>query len=453
MAPLKKGNEDEKEKEGEPQAGMDPQAQVDNHVINIDPNPEIEVETEPQARAHQVLIPEIIRSEVNLLCLPFFALSTKGLRSKLKTEYRMTLKQGRKKLSILWQVVANPEHGYPGPFDKEVHKAVEQIISEMEPPIRNPIPLGSFYQLCKRMGIEKVGGMQYRKIKEALERIVATTVKSEGAFYCKSKQEWVEDVFHLYDRVIFKGKKLPNGQIADTNYLFLSSWYLENLNALYVRPIDFKYYRSLKSTVAQRLYELLGVKFYRFLWEDLQCIRYRYSTLCQLLPITRQRFLSKAKEKLEPAHEELRNTDFLEKAEWEGIEGEKDDWFIFYYPGPRAIEELKRHGIPEEAILAGGEGGKYPALQAPRPKLSAVELEGLVEEMVEVLGDEHSRPFYMKVARACPPDVIHRFLSEVKDEWLQGRVKKSKGALFTDKIKRYCQERGIDLKLRASGNT
>jgi len=111
MTPLKKGNEDEKEKEGEPQAGMDPQAQVDNHVIDIDPNPEIEVETEPQARVHQVLIPEIIRSEVNLLCLPFFALSTKGLRSKLKTEYRMTLKQGRKKLSILWQVVANPEHG------------------------------------------------------------------------------------------------------------------------------------------------------------------------------------------------------------------------------------------------------------------------------------------------------------------------------------------------------
>jgi len=398
----------------------------------------------------EVRLPEIIRSEVNLLILPFFALSRKGLDKKTETVYRDTLRQGDKRLRISWQVLAHSKLGYPGPFDKQVHKAVEQIISEMKPPIRNPIPLGSFYQICKRMGIEKHGGSQYRKIKEALERIVATTVKSEGAFYDKSRQEWVEDVFHLYDRVVFKGKKLPNGEIADTNYLFLSSWYLENINALYVKPIDFKYYRSLKSTIAQRLYELLGVKFYRLLWERLTCLRYRYSTLCQLLPITRQRYFSKAKEKLEPAHEELRATGFLQKAEWEGIQGEKDDWFIFYYPGPRALEEIRRYGMPEEAVL---EGGKRPALQPgelERVKKDEAELQGLVQSMVEVLGDEHSRPFYMKVAQACPSDVIYRFLSEVKDEWLQGRVKKSKGALFTDKIKRYCQERGIDLGLKSS---
>ncbi|HIC95361.1 TPA: RepB family plasmid replication initiator protein, partial [Candidatus Bipolaricaulota bacterium] len=317
----------------------------------------------------------------------------------------------------------------------------------IDPAHPNPIPLGSFYQLRKRMRISKIGGFQYRyrRIKEALERIVATTVKSEGAFYNKTKQEWVEDVFHLYDRVIFKGKRLPNGEIADSNYLFLSSWYLENINALYVKPIDFKYYRSLKSTIAQRLYELLGVKFYRFLWEELTCLRYRYSTLCQLLPITRQRYFSKAKEKLDPAHEELRKTDFLDKVAWEEIEGERDDWFIFYYPGPRALEEMRRYGVPEEAVL---ERGGRAALQAPEQ--GPEEIKGLVEYMVEVLGDEHSRPFYTKVARLCPSNVIYRLLSEVKDDWLQGRVRKSKGAHFTDKIKRYCQERGIDLGLKPS---
>jgi len=78
------------------------------------------------------------------------------------------------------------------------------------------------------MRISKIGGFQYRyrRFKEALERIVATTVKSEGAFYNKTKQEWVEDVFH------------------------------------------------------------------RFLWKELTCLRYCYSPLYQLLPITRQRYFS-----------------------------------------------------------------------------------------------------------------------------------------------------------------
>jgi hypothetical protein len=34
-------------------------------------------------------------------------------------------------------------------------------------------------------------------------------------------------------------------------------------------------------------------------------------------------------------------------------------------------------------------------------------------------------------------------LSEVKDDFRRGRVRKSKGAAFTDRLKRYCEERGI----------
>lgn len=68
------------------------------------------------------------------------------------------------------------------------------------------IPIGSFYGLCKRMGISSFGGSQYRKIKEALERITTTSIKSEGIFYSKEKKEWIEEIFHLYERVIFKGR-------------------------------------------------------------------------------------------------------------------------------------------------------------------------------------------------------------------------------------------------------
>jgi len=411
--------------------------------------------------ASEEVLPEIIKSEVNLLIFPFFALNNREVCERMETEFRAQVERDGKRVEIIWNVSANPKYGYPGPFDKKLHKAIEQIISEMDPPIQNPIPF-SLYDLCRKVGTG-VGGRQYQGIKEIMERIVATTIKSRGAFYHKGRRRWIDDTFHLYDRVIFKGEELPDGTVAEKNYLYLSSWYLESINSFYLKPVDFDYYKSLKSTIAQRLYELLGVKFYRILQEGLKSLRYRYSTLCQLLPIARQKYLSKAKGRLEPAHQELKRTGFLKRVMWQPAP-DAGDWFIYYYPGPRAEEEAGRYQLPEDVIALAEEQEIQPREDLSLPQgrgkgksqeqlglgLEEMELKGLVEYMIEILGDEHSRPFYTKVARACPSNVIYRILSEVKDDWLQGKVRKSKGALFTDKIKRYCKEKGIDLGLKPS---
>ncbi|MEA1964283.1 MAG: replication initiator protein A, partial [Candidatus Aerophobetes bacterium] len=183
---------------------------------------------EPQ----EISLPKIINSEVNLLVFPFFALSTKGLKKKLETEYRGVVKRGDQKIEILWNVSANPKHGYPCIFDRNIHKVIEQIMTEIlrkNGKIENPLVLGSLYNLCKRMNIRKFGGMQYKKIKEALERIGATRIKSEGTFYQKGKKQWVSKSFGLYDGVVFKGEQLEDGAIADTNFLYLSDIYLQSL--------------------------------------------------------------------------------------------------------------------------------------------------------------------------------------------------------------------------------
>lgn len=416
---------------------------------------------QPHEAGEDAVLQEI-RSEVNLLTLPFFALSKKGLSKRTKLEYRAVLRKGDKQLEVLWRVNSMPDYGYPGPFDKKVHKAVEQILSSMHPPIQNPISLGSLYHITKFMGLQD-DGRTYRKIKKAFERLVTTSVESRGAFYNKGKEEWIEDVFHIYDRVIFKGKKLPDGRIADTNYLFLNSWYLDNINARYVKPLDYGYYIRLKSTIAQRLYELLGVKFYRIIKDNLKCLRYRYSTLCQLLPVTRQRYFSKAKEKLDPAHQELIETGFLEKVVWQdaadGTESLSEssgtqlsteaDWFIYYYPGPKARAEVERYKTSAEPILLEEEEQVTQLELALTPSDREVEVKALVEEMISVLGDAKNRPFYMKVAKLCQADLIYRCLSEVKDEWHRKLIRTTKGAVFTDKIKRYCQQRGIELGLKS----
>jgi len=273
----------------------------------------------------------------------------KDVRRRTKSEYTAVVKRGTQKLEVLWRVTSNPEYGYPGPFDREVHRAIEQIMSEYPLPIQNPISIGSLYGLCKRMGINSFGGSQYRKIKEALERLTTTSIKSEGSFYNKEQKEWIEEIFHLYERVIFKGRTLPNGEIADTNYLYLNSWYLDNINANYVKPMDWEYCRLLENPISQRLYELLSVKFYGLLSRGGRVLSYKYSTLCSLLPIVQQKYLSLAKKILEPSHEKLNETNFLADWHWEETtRGAENDWLIKYYPGKRIKDEIKRFSLGEQ---------------------------------------------------------------------------------------------------------
>lgn len=194
----------------------------------------------------EIILPETIKSEVNLLVFPFFALDRKNRKERVKIEYKDVVKRKNTKIEILWQVTSNSEYGYPGPFDRQAHKAIEQIVSEIlkrDGKVENPICLGSLYNLCKRMGIKKYGGFQYREIRKALERIKTATIKSEGSFYHKGKTQWISKIFNLYDAIIFKGERLEDGMIADTNQLYLSDLYLQSLNSFYVKPIDYKYLR------------------------------------------------------------------------------------------------------------------------------------------------------------------------------------------------------------------
>ncbi len=288
----------------------------------------------------KIILPEIIKSETNLLVLPFFALERKDKR--LKTEYKEIGKGENQGKEISWSVSANPEYGYPGPFDREVHKAIEQIITEIikrDGVIKNPIQF-SIYDLCNRMKITSSGGKNYRRVKKTLEKIQMTGIKSVGTFYSKGDKQWIEDIFSLYDRVIFTGKKLPDNKIAENNYLFLGNWYLQNLNSRYTKPIDYTYWRSLESKIASRLYEILGVKFYGIRDRKDYSIRYKYSTLCQLLPLIPYRYISQAKRQLNSGNDELKDTGFISKYEWS--ENRKKNWLISYWPGERAKEEIRR---------------------------------------------------------------------------------------------------------------
>ena len=319
-----------------------------------------------------------IKSEVNLLELPFFELFTKGLRKKTEIEYRAIKNRENQIKEIVWNVSANSKYGYPGPFDREVHKAIEQIISEIlreKGKIENPISF-SLYDLCKRMGIK--GGGNYQQIKKALERIQATVIKSENAFYHKGNKKWISSVFCLYDAVIFRGEQLEDGSIAEINLLFLSDIYLQSLNSHNTKLINYTYWRSLKSKIASRLYEILGIKFYGIRNKKGCDITYKYSTLCQLLPLTLYRYISDAKRQLNSGNDELKDTGFISKYEW-SKNGNKD-WLISYWPGERAKEEIRRAKIKS----IDNRTGKYLSDPKDEVKIFSKEQAELINKLVKL---------------------------------------------------------------------
>jgi hypothetical protein len=361
----------------------------------------LEEDEEDSGRPTTDLLPQgIIRSEVNFLTLPFFALSRTDAQKRTTTEYQTTVHRGDERLDVSWIVSANPRYGYPRPFDRQVHKAIEQIISNLQRPIKNPVPLGSIYNIAQILNL-KDSGRFYNNIKAAIQRIVTTSIESKGTFYHKEDKRWIERTFHLYDDVIFTGEALPNGEVADTNYLFLGNWYLDNLNARYVKPLDYTYYRALQSPIASRLYEILGVKFYA----GRSFIQYKYSTLCQLLPLTQQRYASDAKKILNPAQEELIRTGFLAKVEWKEMPGEKHDWYLHYYPGKRAKEEIKQFrkqgALPPPDDL---ELGRPTATSTPQQAdedidnyvVAALQNFGISKKIAERLAKEHEHEYILE---------------------------------------------------------
>ncbi len=286
-------------------------------------------------------LPTVIRPECHFLEFPFCVLSRKGLKDKTKLVFRHEEVREGEKGVFEWKVLPSAEYGCPSPFDRRVMRAVDAVVFERINkngyPVENPIEF-SIYHLIDLMGYSTRGGKIYRDVRESLLRIKLTGVESRGTFFLKDKKRWIYDVFNIYDRILFKGEEYGDRESVDTNYLWLGDFVLRNINSQHVRPLNYGYLAGLKSDVAARLYEVLSGKFYSLIRKGGSNFNIDYLALCQLLPITPQRYISLAKQTFEIAHNELKKTRFLEKVVFR--KG-KNGFVVVYFPGKRAGELIK----------------------------------------------------------------------------------------------------------------
>ncbi|MBI1902937.1 MAG: hypothetical protein HYS13_17710 [Planctomycetia bacterium] len=261
--------------------------------------------------------PKLVKVEANLLRLPLFALSTKGLRNLDGLEINSTLtRQGRTRQFTL-RVTRNTATPYPGPLARAAHLAFLSILTERGFPCENPITW-NWRDLCRRIGIA-YSGRTAQHLKRAIQSTAGLMIHSEDALYSKASGQPIRTprgvVLHLYETVAFVHDPLPDGREADANYLWLSPWYLENLNAYFTAPLDHDFWRFLdrRSTIASRLYEFLLLNFY----SGTDLLRLNYPTLAQFMPLRPKRHFSEAQRQLDPAFRLLAAQKVLRDAVWQ----------------------------------------------------------------------------------------------------------------------------------------
>ncbi|MBC8227999.1 replication initiation protein [bacterium] len=377
---------------------------------------------------------------MNFLLLPFFALSWREVKKRTRIEYKARLKRGGEEVNLSWVVSANVDYGIPTPFDKEIKGVVDAIIEKTEKPILNPLELPYIAEMARMIDLKpnkngKYPGWVYRKIKDSFRRMTLTGVESRGTFYIKGKSIWADKTFHLYDSVIFRGEKLPDGTIAENNYLWLNDLFLDSINDNYMKPINYTYFQSLKNCISKRLYEFLGIKFYGLRNKREKFFRIGYLNLCQLLPITPQKSFSLINKNLKPAHDELIQKGFLSKVEYERTKDGKS-FNILYFPGERARKEMQGDWgieILEEEIRP---------LEIEAPGEKAIKEESLKADRSALSSNPNQPPSELRVTNEKPQPDYEEELSPISQELINRGMTKSVALDFAEHLPEdYIQEK------------
>jgi len=253
---------------------------------------------------------DFVKIEKNLNTLGFFTPAKhRGAKSREKVVYFRRELNG-KTIEAQATILPSAKYGLPTTADLDKYLAFHKLLEQMRNrvgEISNPVGFTST-QLLTVLGIKDAGN-NYQDIHEWLQRMTLTGINSKGIVYMARRKTWVSDTFHVFDRVVTMGSSLPDGTVADRNFVWLSDWQLENINSNYLLPIDLETYRKLRNQIAKILVPLLQVWLYASRAEGR--FEKRYPDLCEILDIVCHKHLSLIRRQLEPSLAELTEHGYL----------------------------------------------------------------------------------------------------------------------------------------------
>lgn len=301
---------------------------------------------------------DFIKVEKNLSSLGFFTPSSKTNKDVVAKTINFTKVVDGKKVEASVTITPTALYGLPVTADQDTFLAILKIATEIHKEqgrVTNPISFTTA-ELLRIQGKNPTSGFHYKELSEQLLRIKSTTIVSKGAVYFAKRRTWATDAFNVFDRVVMLGSELPDGKIADKNYVWFSEWQLENINNNYLLPLNYDTYRKLKNHIAKALVPLLQVWLYAS--QEDGSFEKRYDELCQILNVTEYKHLSKIKEKLSPALNELKSHGYL--AQWKIVAtADKKAFKVVFSHGEKYHRDRRKRLGQAEGESVTGNGSKH----------------------------------------------------------------------------------------------
>ncbi len=281
------------------------------------------------------------RLEKNLASMGFFTPSSKKTKGIAKKSISITREIAGKRVEARATVFAT-EYGLPITADQDKYLALLKLVGDRRratgKTVENPVTFKSA-DLLRVLKKRVSTGRNYEEIEEWLKRMTLTGISSDGVVYFAGRKRWASDTFHVFDRAVSFGNELPDGTVADKNYVWLSDWQLENLNNNYVLPVDLDTYVKVKNHIAKALVPLLQI----WLYASMQDRRFekRYEELAQILNIRIYQHLSRIREQLGPSLDELTLHQYL--AGWDVAKTMDDRAFkVVFFHGEKFFADHDR---------------------------------------------------------------------------------------------------------------
>lgn len=369
---------------------------------------------------------ELMRIDVNIEKMPIVFFGTKQKKRALEKKIfesgkpyeisSVTSEDGSivKKISI----APNAAYGLPTEFDQDIIVVVFYHLYDLNKklgycPRKIRIALSDFPKI---MEISKKGRL-YKDIERSAERVSGCEIYQDKFVTVKEKN----GNLRIYEKIslklfhfngIHKEEKITQrGKKVKKHYLDfeIPEWVTNNIQNLYTTEFDIRKYFLMKGGRTKKLYRFL------------ELIRYN-----KTVPISYEKL---QKELWIEAKEEFHRREALKRSFAPLVKsGYLTDFKFDEYGAMVTFSSVKKRKL--QAQLTFEEMGRQ---------------ENILSMMLEKLGDNQSENFYRKVAQRYPEELIHKCLSLTREVIETQKIKKSKGAVFTDILKREGEKLGVSV--------
>jgi hypothetical protein len=304
-------------------------------------------------------IPSLIFTKVdnNLTSIGFFTASSKRSRKALEKTAMLSNKGDiARRITIL----PSAKYGMPITQDQDYWLALMKLVGDYvqkNGKLANPF-IFTTADVRRVLG-QNDSGEYYEAVNEWLSVMNSTAI--EGGTFNVRKKTWCIEKTHPMANIVAMGKELPNGRIADKNYIWFSEWQLDNINAGKLIPIDLSTYLQLKTNIARTLVPHLQ----EWLFASQRDGRFekQYEDLCSLLGIRIYQHLSEIKRKLGPSLDELVTHGYLSRWAIERMSSDQGYKLVLWHGAKFHRDRKSRQ---ESKRLVDSESGESSGRRRPR---------------------------------------------------------------------------------------